>query len=274
MVIVCPNCSVSYHIAAESLGGRGRTVRCTQCRHSWHVPGSGAIVEEETAPSVVAAAPETDAGIHDPVTADSADSDGTEQPTYPILPTQSVEDVETAARREFPAPGQRPRAKARKAAPRKPWPRLNLAQVIVVVGAVALTLAAVWRDRIVSYVPDAAAIYGVVGLPANPRGMIFDNLATSEVVENGVPMLVVSGSVQNIVDRTTAVPRLRLAVLGPTGREIYVWTTMPSRSNLLPGESLSFWSQLASPPAEGREVSVRFLSSRDIALGPTYRVDP
>ena len=35
MMIVCPNCQTSYDVAANSLGGAGRSVRCVRCREVW-----------------------------------------------------------------------------------------------------------------------------------------------------------------------------------------------------------------------------------------------
>ena len=51
------------------------------------------------------------------------------------------------------------------------------------------------------------------------------------------------------------------------GREIYTWTTLPTRSVLAPGDSEPFQTRLASPPAEGREVVVRFFNRHDAMSG-------
>lgn len=36
MYISCPNCATRYDIGAASLGSHGRTVRCSNCRQTWH----------------------------------------------------------------------------------------------------------------------------------------------------------------------------------------------------------------------------------------------
>ncbi len=36
MLIVCPTCTTSYNLSAESLGVSGRSVRCVRCRQIWH----------------------------------------------------------------------------------------------------------------------------------------------------------------------------------------------------------------------------------------------
>ena len=60
-------------------------------------------------------------------------------------------------------------------------------------------------------------------------------------------------------------PRLRLAVTGGEGRELYAWTTVAERSKLEAGETASFRARLASPPAEGAAIEVRFLARSDMA---------
>lgn len=277
MVIVCPNCSVSYHIEPHSLGSRGRTVRCAQCRHSWHVPGTEQILEEDDATAAESVAESFEPAGFSAATDAPAD-EGSEVPAEPSPATaggnETVEDVETAAKREFPPRRRVVRARRPSAGTRRKLQLPRLVTVIACGGLLAFGAAVVWRDMVVTHVPETAALYRAIGFSANPRGLEFSNLATTEIIESGVPLLIVTGSIQNVAENTANVPRLRMSVYGSTGREIYVWTAMPSRAQLLPGETLSFWTQLASPPAEGREVSVRFLNRRDIAMGMTHRVDP
>ena len=61
--------------------------------------------------------------------------------------------------------------------------------------------------------------------------------------------------------------RLRFSVRDAQGAEIYAWNTVLEQSVLKPGERAAFRSRLASPPAEGRSIDVRFFTRRDIAGG-------
>jgi predicted Zn finger-like uncharacterized protein len=171
-------------------------------------------------------------------------------------PPGLAEDIETFAAR---------RAR-RDALRRGQWLRPGLPAVILILLAANAGLLA-WRADIVRLLPQTSALYAAVGLPVNLRGLAFDNIHMSRIDQDGVDVLVVEGSIVNVTGRPVEVPRLRLAVRNEAKHEIYAWTALPSRSILAPGDALPFRSRLASPPADGREVKVRFFSRRDAVAG-------
>ena len=63
------------------------------------------------------------------------------------------------------------------------------------------------------------------------------------------------------------IPRLRFAVLGPDGQEVYAWSAQADRPSLQPGETLNFKRRLAAPPNDGKDVSVRFVTRSDTTSG-------
>jgi hypothetical protein len=63
------------------------------------------------------------------------------------------------------------------------------------------------------------------------------------------------------------IPRIRFALRNATGAEVYSWTAPPSQPTLGAFETLPFRSRLASPPAEGHDVQVRFFTRRDAVAG-------
>jgi len=44
MIIVCPNCSTRYEVAAQAIGDQGRSVQCANCQRSWRAQ---ALVEDD-----------------------------------------------------------------------------------------------------------------------------------------------------------------------------------------------------------------------------------
>jgi predicted Zn finger-like uncharacterized protein len=121
-----------------------------------------------------------------------------------------------------------------------------------------------WRKDIVHVLPQTASLYAAIGLPVNLRGLSFANVTTSTETHEGVPILVVQGSIVNDTGGQVDVPRLRLEVRNAARQEVYSWTVAPPQAALPAYQSAGFHARLAAPPPEGRDVLVRFLNRRDV----------
>jgi predicted Zn finger-like uncharacterized protein len=175
------------------------------------------------------------------------------------LPADAIvgDDIETFAAR---------RVQRRAARRRAHWPLPGLPTALLAL--VALNAALIgWRADVVRFVPQTASLYAAIGLPVNLRGLAFANVASATEAHDGVPVLVVEGTIVSANERVAEVPRLRFSVRNRNGQEIYAWTALPSRSVLAPGETLAFRSRLASPPPEAHDVLVRFFNRRDRVAG-------
>ena len=133
--------------------------------------------------------------------------------------------------------------------------------------AAALASLIVWRTEVVRAVPQSAALFGAIGLPVNLRGLVFENVRTAAEMEGGIPIIIVEGSIANVVDKPVQVPRLRFAVRNRAGHEVYAWTSVSGRNSLGPEETVTFRTRLASPPPDSYEVAVRFFNRRDVLAG-------
>lgn len=183
------------------------------------------------------------------------------------------ENIETIAARRA-----RQQAKGKWHLPKLHWPkwhwpkwkrRLPRPGLPAVTVALVASLAAllVWRSDVVRMVPQSASLFGAVGLPVNVRGLVFENTRTTGEVQQGMPVLIIEGSILNVTTRTVEVPRLRFAVRNGAGHEVYAWTSVTGRSILAPGERAAFRTRLASPPPDARDVIVRFFNRRDFLAG-------
>ena len=137
-----------------------------------------------------------------------------------------------------------------------------IAALTMMVGAVVL-----WRNDLVRHVPQTASLFSAIGLPVNIRGLVFDQVTVSREASDNISVLVIEGRIVSISSKPVEVPRLRFAIRNTAGTEIYSWTAQPERSTLNPGETMPFRSRLASPPADGNDVVVRFLNQHDLATG-------
>jgi hypothetical protein len=120
---------------------------------------------------------------------------------------------------------------------------------------------------VVRLMPQTASLFAAIGLPVNLRGIAFSDVTTATEASEGVPVLLVKGHITNITRQPREVPRLRFAMRNAAGNEVYAWTSLPAKTMLAPGEAESFETRLASPPADGQAVVVRFFTRRDIVGG-------
>ena len=170
---------------------------------------------------------------------------------------EPLEDIETYAARHNKRGFRRPSLH---------WPLSNLQSAILALIIVDAILVG-WRNDVVRILPQTASFYSMLGLPVNLRGLALDSVATTTEQHEGVPILVVEGSVVNASRKIADVPRLKFVVRNSANEEIYSWTAVPPRATLPPGEAVSFRSRLASPPTDGRDVLVRFVTRHDIIAG-------
>jgi predicted Zn finger-like uncharacterized protein len=292
MHIVCPHCTTSYAIDLATLGGSGRSVRCSRCKEVW-------LARPEDVVEVVAAAPATASTGSQDNTADewermAAEGAGETQDT-PVVDSPSI-SADWPTEGEVPVDWQpadelnqvrspwlsrlrnvfsfRPKA-AKQGAPRRlsskallspPFAALPIA--CAAMGALVLALV-IWRAEMVRLMPQTASFYKMVGLEVNLRGLTFKDVKITRETVEGKPVLVIEGVIVGETRKPVELPRLRFSVRDEQGTEVYAWNAVLEQAVLKPGERAWFKSRLASPPPEGRNIDVRFFNKRDIAGGST-----
>jgi predicted Zn finger-like uncharacterized protein len=170
---------------------------------------------------------------------------------------EQAEDIESVAARR-----QRHRSKGLSLR----WP-LSLMQTGILALALVDVILVGWRSDVVRAMPQTASFYSLLWLPVNLRDLTFNDVATSMEQHEGVPILVVEGNIFNAARKPEDVPRLKFIVRNAAGQEIYSWTAVPSRAALAPGEAVAFRTRLASPPADARDLVLRFVNRRDLIAG-------
>lgn len=263
MRLVCPSCAAGFEVNPSALEPNGRTVRCAACKTTWFAQAPS-LVLAEAVPEPAAPMPwvsAEDRADHDVLAAVAkknpaviSEDAGLEQ----IAHSPSISPVEAEALRPkrktviSAMPAARTRAR-----------RMPLSSVAILLAAV-LMFGLVSRQSVVRIAPELASLYAAIGLPVNLRGLEFQNIRTKQEIQDGVTVLAIEGEVENIAQGAVELPRVRLAVLGDNGVELYSWTALLPRSILYPHERVPFKSRLASPPAASKEIMVRFLSRRDL----------
>jgi predicted Zn finger-like uncharacterized protein len=286
MHIVCPHCTTSYAIKLASLGANGRTVRCSRCKETWLARPADAI-EEAAVPAMAAAgradddqsdlAEQWNAYVKDDSTGDTPVVDSPSIASdWPAEEASQIEDDWSAARSTDEELGEKPHQswfrglfRRRVAHPASRPQRkyyFGLQTACAAMGALIVALI-VWRVDMVRLLPQTSAFYKMVGFDVNLRGLAFrDVKVTSETVD-GKQVLVIEGVIVGETKKPVDIPRLRFSVRDAQGAEIYAWNAVLEQTVLHPGERAVFKSRLASPPAEGRNIDIRFFNRRDIANG-------
>ena len=306
MPIVCPSCATPHQVDPDALSQDGRSVRCAHCQHAWFptIPtlvstatGSdqrdlldagwrASLIDAplqswEGKPANFAAAEDIDVAdpsaeiVNEPAAERKAEADAlmgevthnkaADSPLF--VPAQLA--ASPAARPPAAGPDVVTFAVRRTRRPqdvrRRRWRKPGFpAAILILLGLNACIVT--WRADIVRLLPQTASLYAAVGLPVNLRGLSFEKIRVSRSEHEGAGVLVLEGSIVNLAARPVEVPRLRLALHNPAKHEIYAWTMQPPRSILGPGDTLPFRSRLASPPADARDVQVRFFSRHDMVM--------
>ena len=263
MILTCPECGTSYVVKDGAIPPGGRRVRCASCKHSWHQPADGddvaaqdsaAPAQQEEQPAAEASAPEV--WPQAPEQPDDSRAEP-EPPSAPAPPEDSGQwrPVDTGSAWDEPA-AEEPVAfdemfdpAMDEEAPRRRWPLVLLA--LVLVGAVA---AALWflapdslRQRL-GMVPGGATPLMVMNL-SNDR---------QQVEPDGGSLFTVSGRIINPTDDAQPVPPIRAELLDSSkSKVVYSWTISPPVAVLPPNDSMPFHSAEMGVPEGGRYIRVR-----------------
>jgi predicted Zn finger-like uncharacterized protein len=279
--IVCPHCTTAYAIDMAALGTAGRTVRCSRCKEVWLARPEDAVA---ALPMRAMATAGHAVGQTDPAAEwdrFAREEVGNQPPHIESPPIAgdwndklSSEDTNWDADSDA-SEGEgggsrtgwlqnllgRPRR-----SPRSGKAAVTLPTACAAMGALALALI-VWRADVVRLLPQTGNFYRLVNLDVNLRGLSFKDVkVTTETVE-GKPVLVIEGTIVSQARKSAEVPRLRFSVRDAQGAEIYAWNAVLEQTVLKPGDRAPFKSRLASPPAEGRAIDIRFFNKHDIAGG-------
>lgn len=229
MITGCPSCATHDHLPAGRAGGTWMGA-CPTCGHELLEARAVEIFDDRAERPLMLA---IDRG---------ADLDG---------------DLDGEARRLAHAArlnAERHREqRASRRATRRGWSMLALVCLVPLAGAAA------FPESVVRAAPAAARIYSLAGMEVNAFGFIIRGAASELQMEAGAPLLAVSGEVVNVTDTARPVPALSFVLRDKSGKETYAWTmdAVGTRS-VEPDQATSFLTRVAAPPAQARDVEIRF----------------
>jgi len=228
MILTCPECQTRYRADAAQFPAEGRKVRCARCAHIWQQSppepepesGQATILAGKT---TVPAGPATD-----PISASA-----------PAVPRRAIGPEYSLADRLGALAG---------------W--LALAVMLILIGWTSFR----FRDEIATLWPKSSSLFATFGVAVNARGIAIDDWSYHREMENGEPVMVVTGKLVNRTTHELTVPSVQVTLTDDDERELYHWTFKPPLPTLSPGQSLGFSSRLPNPPSAARHLQLRFAS--------------
>lgn len=229
MILTCPSCGTRYRAESASFAPPGRNVRCAKCGYVWF----HAVAEPE--PTAIAAP----LGVvpAEPGRAPTLGAIVTERKAGQLKLGRVQAEIEPQGSRLLPA--------------------LGVILILLLLAALGWT-AVNYRQTVVRLWPASERAYGAIGLPVNLTGMAIRNVNLRQQVDEGMPVLFVSGTVVNISNRDQPVPQLRAILFDDSRRELYRWTFDAGIPSLSAGASKNFRVPLQNPPPDARAVNISF----------------
>lgn len=236
MIITCPGCQTRYTVNAQSFVPSGRKVRCAACGNTWHqdapIDRPLAITPEPAPMPEARAEPATFA-------AEIARSAPVPQSAIAVAPQRSDREQRRGGGWET---------------------AVGWVVLVAVIGGLAGSLFA-YREAVVTLWPNANALYAVLGMPVNTRGLEFRDISWARETEDGKPVLAIFGEVVNLTERELSVPKVRVALQDASGKEIYHWTFDVQPAQVGPRQAINFATRMESPPPEADALEVRFATA-------------
>jgi predicted Zn finger-like uncharacterized protein len=244
MILTCPECATSYFVDDSRVPAAGRTVKCSNCGAKWTAVPEGAPSEPAPKPAP-APAPRPE-----PPRADDLVVDGPEDAPLvaPITPRR------------------------RPATPSKPPPRkagspvmVLVATAAVIVGLLAGVIA--FRSEIARIFPASRVAFAKVGLPAEPLGLVIEQVRADPAFQGGRPVLVITGQIRNVRDTAAMAPALRVSLLDKAEKPLAAKVAHPIDGRVPKGAVRHFAIAIVDPPFDTHDLEVTF----DKAATPAVR---
>lgn len=219
MILQCPACETRFLVDASLIPQDGREVKCSRCKHTWHVyPRDNVEEVSPPAPEQAAAPSAADEDVVEPIITfgkggDEEAADIADEYDIPLSPHTSTAGQPAAA---------------------SVMPLGILAAVLLFVCA-GLSLFA-FRDALQ---PTLGPVYSLIGLPTSD-GLALADVTFRERPSRDKARFIVEGHIVNESSEPRRVPILRVAIADAQGEWIVAREYEAEATTLQPGESYPF----------------------------------
>tara|TARA_R110002050_G_scaffold247224_1_gene385032 strand:+ start:5927 stop:6778 length:852 start_codon:yes stop_codon:yes gene_type:complete len=255
-ILSCPFCQKKFYIDAKLLLPKGRVVKCSNCKNSWHQDPLKKSAPQKGAEAVF------DAGK---LAGDELPEDNMSGQRKIIRQlTKENVDVDTSPLSKLGAPNEQ--ANYAYTAPLEKPVKLKKKLIKIISGlSILFTLLFVFRDSVTYYIPALSDLYKAMGIEVSispAEKFEIREKSWSNLVQNGVPTVIIKGELANMSDRVYEAPTIKITLRGKgackpsnlmdkvfknkkVGDEfgscvIDEWYVRPTNDRLLPGQIIPF----------------------------------
>jgi predicted Zn finger-like uncharacterized protein len=284
MILTCPECATKFNIKDGALGTDGRKVKCSKCDHRWHAMPDGSNQEPVAAPppepDPVDETPQIDgadpfSALDDdpPPSAPTGDAAVTAPPPQdgdaadtPPPPQDSAEPLAAEAAEaeddlvSLDPPPMPPESSFRQSEPERSGSAIiGWIIFILVVGGILFT-GFFFRKDIVSFYPPLNKVYELFGIAPDilGHGLKLPNWAFKLRREGKDNFLDITGKIENTTGGVIDVPAMKGVLFDSAGKEIYNWNFKATEPRILPGEKITYTTQVKNPPPGSVKLTIVF----------------
>lgn len=223
MLVICPKCSSSYLVRADQIGTLGRAVRCGACKTHW-----------------VAMPDAFDPG-------EELDLDTALRMSEPDLTAEELAAANAANSGSMGKSGYRSSLNSS-----------SFKIIGIVVGILAISIVGMSISDVRNQVNQAISdVTNALYVDEND-GLRFAELKSEFSEERGLSILTIEGQIWSDRAEPRKIPPIEIVVLSETKLELFKWTIDPPKETITAGAPVPFKAVLNSPPAESKEVAIRF----------------
>lgn len=255
MILTCPECATRYSANADAIGPNGRTVRCANCAATWFVssdPDILSLTEQREQPAL---SPASIAGASAGLTSAAPKDSG------PSVPAGAAS---AAAIRDNT---DRSRARRR---------LFGVSMIWIVTLAILAGFAAaayIFRQPLIERYPALSTFYKSVGVNVAKGGLTVQGVEPRGVILEGVPTLIVEGTIVNLTGQSLAPRPVMLSLHNSGGDELARWVVELSPAEIAGGSRKIFSTQYPNPPIDSSVLQWSFVGdSVQAASGDVERL--
>lgn len=117
-----------------------------------------------------------------------------------------------------------------------------------------------FRALIAETVPESKMLYDMIGVDTGVLGdgLEIQNVESNWATESGIDILLLSGTIMNVVDEVVPLPLVQAVLLDADGVELQNVVQEPGQTELAPGNGIDFTIRIDEPSPLSRRMEVTF----------------